>query len=51
MSQVNSVKDLRNKQAKCLAQNMGLTPLVDIKSSSYSRPLRTTHTINDSDIS
>ena len=34
MSQVNSVKALRDKRAKCLAQNMGQTPLVDIKSSS-----------------
>ena len=41
MSQVNSVKDLRNKHAKCLVQNRGQTPLVDIKGSSYPRP-RTT---------
>ena len=41
MSQVNSVKDLRNKHAKCLVQNRGETPLVDIKGSSYDRP-RTT---------
>ena len=41
MSQVNSVKDLRNKQAKCLVQNRGKTSLIDIKSSSYPRP-RTT---------
>ena len=45
MSQVNSVKDLRNKHAKCLAQNRGQTPIVDIKSSSYSR-LRTTLLVN-----
>ena len=37
MSQVNSVKDLRNKHAKCLAQNRGQAPLVDIKGSSYDR--------------
>ena len=42
MSQVNSVKDLRNKHAKCLVQNKGKTPLIDIKGSSYSRP-RTTN--------
>ena len=41
MSQVNSVKDLRNKHAKCLVQKRGKTSLVDIKGSSYSRP-RTT---------
>ena len=41
MSQVNSVKDLRNKHAKCLVQNRGQTPLIDIKRSSYPRP-RTT---------
>ena len=41
MSQVNSVKDLRNKHAKCLVQNKGKTPLIDIKGSSYDRP-RTT---------
>ena len=41
MSQANSVKDLRYKHTKCLAQNMGQTPLVDIKISFYSRP-RTT---------
>ena len=33
MSQVNSVKDLRHKQAKCLVQNRGQTHLIDIKSS------------------
>ena len=42
MSQVNSVKDLRNKQAKCLVKNRGKTSLIDIKGSSYSRP-RTTN--------
>ena len=42
MSQVNSVKALRDKRANFSAQNKGQTPLVDIKSSSYSRPLRTT---------
>ena len=42
MSQVNSVKDLRNKHAKCLVQNKGKTPLIDIKGSSYPRP-RTTN--------
>ena len=41
MSQVNSVKDLRNNHAKCLVQYRGKTPLVDIKGSSYNRP-RTT---------
>ena len=41
MSQVNSVKDLRNKHAKCLVQNRGQTTLIDIKGSSYDRP-RTT---------
>ena len=41
MSQVNSVKDLRNKHAKCLVQNRGKTSLIDIKGSSYDRP-RTT---------
>ena len=41
MSQVNSGKDSRNKQAKCLVQNWGQTTLINIKSSSYSRP-RTT---------
>ena len=41
MSQVNSVKDLRNKHAKCLVQNRGKTYLIDIKGSSYDRP-RTT---------
>ena len=30
MSQVNSVKDLRNKHAKCLVQNRGQTNLTDI---------------------
>ena len=44
MSQVNSVKDLRNKHAKCLARNRDRTPYVDIKSRSYSRP-RTTITL------
>ena len=44
MSQVNSVKDLRNKHAKCLVQNRGQTPLVDIKRSSYNRP-RTTKSL------
>ena len=34
MSQVNSVKALRDKRAKCLVQNIGRTPLIDIKSSS-----------------
>ena len=38
MSQVNSVKDLRNKHAKCLVQNRGQTTFIDIKSSSLSRP-------------
>ena len=38
MSQVNSVKDLRNKHAKCLVQNRGQTTLIDIKRSSYNRP-------------
>ena len=42
MSQVKSVKDLRNKQAKCLVQNRGQTPIVDIKGSSYNRPRTTT---------
>ena len=42
MSQVSSVKALRDKCAKFLTQKRGQTPLVDIKSSSYSRPLRTT---------
>ena len=42
MSQVNSVKDLIDKHAKCLVQNRGQTPLEDIKSSFYSR-LRTTN--------
>ena len=41
MSQVNSAKNLRNKHAKCLVQNKGKTPLIDIKGSSYPRP-RTT---------
>ena len=41
MSQVSLVKDLRNKSAKCLVQNRGQAPLVDIKGSSYDRP-RTT---------
>ena len=41
MSQVNSVKDLRDKHVKCLIQNRGQTTLIDIKISSYSRP-RTT---------
>ena len=41
MSKVNSVKDLRNKHAKCLVQNRDKTPLIDIKGSSYHRP-RTT---------
>ena len=45
MSQVNSVKDLRNKHAKCLVQNKGKTPLIDIKSSFYNRP-RTTERTN-----
>ena len=42
MSQVNSAKALRDKRAMFLAQNKGQTPLVDIKRSSYSRPLRNT---------
>ena len=42
MSQVNSVKDLKNKHAKYLVQHRGQTPLVDIKGSSYNRP-RTTY--------
>ena len=42
MSQVNSVKDLRNKHAKCLVQNRGKTSLLNIKGSSYNRP-RTTN--------
>ena len=33
MSQVKSVKDLRNKHAKCLVQNRDQTYLIDIKSS------------------
>ena len=37
MSQVNSVKDLKDKNAKCLLQNRGKTTLIDINSSSYSR--------------
>ena len=37
MSQVISVIDLRDKVTKFLAQNSGQTPLVDIKSSYYSR--------------
>ena len=41
MSQVNSVKALRDKNAKCLVQNRGQTTLSDIKGSSYDRP-RTT---------
>ena len=41
MSQVNPVKDLRNKHAKRLVQNRGQTTLIDIKSSFYDRP-RTT---------
>ena len=41
MSQVNSVKVLSGKHVKCLVQNTGQTPLVDIKGSSYNRP-RTT---------
>ena len=41
MSQVNSVKALRNKRAKRLVQNKGKTPLIIIKGSSYDRP-RTT---------
>ena len=45
MSQVNSVKDLRNKHAKCLVQNKGKTPLIDIKGSSYPR-LRTTKNLH-----
>ena len=45
MSQVNSVKDLRNKHAKCLVQNKGKTPLIDIKGSSYPR-LRTTEKLH-----
>ena len=43
MSQVNSVKDLRNKHAKCLVQNRDKTPLIDIKGSSYHRPRTTNH--------
>ena len=31
MSQVNSVKDLRDKHAKYLAQNKDQSPLLDIK--------------------
>ena len=42
MSQVISVKDLRNKHAKCLVQNRGKTSLIDIKGSPYDRP-RTTN--------
>ena len=42
MSQVNLVKALRDKHNKFLAQNRGQTTLIDIKSSSYSRP-RTTN--------
>ena len=41
MSQVNSVKDLINKLAKCLVQHKGQNSLIDIKGSSYDRP-RTT---------
>ena len=41
MSQVNSVKDLRNKHAKCLVQNRGQTTLLDVKGSSYDRPRAT----------
>ena len=41
MSQVNSVKDLRDKHTMCLVQNKGQTTLIDIKKTSYSRP-RTT---------
>ena len=41
MSQVNSVKDLRNKHAKCLVQKRGKTSLKDIKGCSYDTP-RTT---------
>ena len=41
MSQVNSVKALEVKRAMCLALNRGQTTLIDINSSSYSRP-RTT---------
>ena len=39
MSKVNSVKVLRAKRSKRLAQKRGLPP---IKGSSYHRPLRTT---------
>ena len=42
MSQVNSVKDLRNKHAKCLVQKRGKTSFIDIKGSFYSRPRTTT---------
>ena len=42
MSQVNSVKDLKNKQAKCLVQNKGKITLIYIKGSSYPRPRTTT---------
>ena len=38
MGQVNSVVTLGFKHAKCLAQNRGQIPLVENKSSSYSRP-------------
>ena len=41
MSQVKSLKDLRDKHANCLVQNWCQTTLIDIKSSFYSRP-RTT---------
>ena len=41
MSQVNSVKDLRNKHAKCLVQNKGKSPIIDIKGSSYDRHMTT----------
>ena len=42
MSQVNSVKALRNNHAKCLVQNRGQTTLLDVKGSSYDR-LRATN--------
>ena len=45
MSQVNSVKDLRDKHAKCLVQNRDQTTLLDIKASSYSRPRTTLLTL------
>ena len=46
MSQGNSVKALRNKHAKCLVENKGKTPLIDIKGSSYDRPRTTNYTYN-----